>query len=77
MYAKVADVEDDKMAELWQKDADGILIFVSPHVLALFIFPNTNWNPIDRVILCCCRHTAFCVYPGPESKPPGHLRVLS
>jgi hypothetical protein len=33
MYAKVAEEEDDKMAELWQKDADGILIFVSPRVL--------------------------------------------
>jgi hypothetical protein len=24
--------EDEKMAHRWQKDADGILIFVSPHI---------------------------------------------
>jgi len=31
MYSKVADDEDNKMVERWQKDADGILIFVRPH----------------------------------------------
>jgi len=76
MYSKVAEEEDNKMAELWQKDADGILIFVSRRV-SVHISLNTNWDVIDRVILCCCRHTACCVYPGPEAKPPGHLRVLS
>jgi hypothetical protein len=30
MYSKAAEEEDNKMAESWQKDADGILIFVSP-----------------------------------------------
>jgi hypothetical protein len=33
MYAKIAQEEDDKMAESWQKDADGIIIFVRPGVL--------------------------------------------
>jgi hypothetical protein len=32
MYVKVAEHEDNKMTDLWQKDADGILIFVSIHV---------------------------------------------
>jgi hypothetical protein len=32
MYSKMAEEEDNKMADHWQKDADGILIFVSPHV---------------------------------------------
>jgi hypothetical protein len=32
MYSKAAEEEDNNMAESWQKDADGILIFVSPHV---------------------------------------------
>jgi hypothetical protein len=31
MYSKMAEEEDNKMADHWQKDADGILIFVSPH----------------------------------------------
>jgi hypothetical protein len=32
MYSKAADVEDKKKVDQWQKDADGILIFVSPRV---------------------------------------------
>ena len=32
MYSKIAEEEDNKMTERWQKDADGILIFVSPRV---------------------------------------------
>jgi hypothetical protein len=32
MYSKIAKEEDDQLAERWQKDADGILIFVSPCV---------------------------------------------
>jgi hypothetical protein len=35
MYAKIAQEEDDKMAESWQKDADGIIIFVRPGLLFL------------------------------------------
>ena len=34
MYSKAAEEEDKKMADRWQKDADGILIFVSPRLLA-------------------------------------------
>jgi hypothetical protein len=30
MYSKAAEEEDNKMVERWQKDADGILIFVTP-----------------------------------------------
>ena len=33
MYTKVAEEEDNKMVESWQKDADGILIFVSPCIV--------------------------------------------
>jgi hypothetical protein len=32
IYSKAADDEDNKMVERWQKDADGILIFVSSRV---------------------------------------------
>ena len=31
MYSKFAEEEDNKMTDQWTKDADGILIFVSPH----------------------------------------------
>ena len=30
MYSKATKDDDNKMVEGWQKDADGILIFVSP-----------------------------------------------
>ena len=30
MCSKIAKEEDDEMADSWQKDADGILIFVRP-----------------------------------------------
>jgi hypothetical protein len=30
MYSEHAEEEDNKMAERWQKDADGIIIFVRP-----------------------------------------------
>jgi hypothetical protein len=32
IYSKAAEEEDDKMVDRWQKDADGILIFVSSRV---------------------------------------------
>ena len=32
MYTQIAQEEDDKMAEGYQKDADATLIFVSPHI---------------------------------------------
>ena len=33
IYTKAAEDEDKKLVERWQKDADGILIFVSPRVV--------------------------------------------
>jgi hypothetical protein len=32
VYYNAADIEDNKMVESWQKDAEGILLFVSPRV---------------------------------------------
>jgi hypothetical protein len=31
MYIRMTEGEDNKMSQRWQKDADGILIFVSPY----------------------------------------------
>ena len=33
IYTKAAEDEDKKLVERWQKDADGILIFVSPRIV--------------------------------------------
>ena len=41
MYSEMAEKEDNKMAERWQKDALGILIFVSP-LLGFSIAPRVN-----------------------------------
>ena len=48
MYSKAAEEEDNKMVGRWQKDADGILIFVSPRVA----------NP------CCFVHKLECYRPA-------------
>jgi hypothetical protein len=64
------------MVERWQKDADGILIFVSP-CIGIHIVLCVNWNTIDRSILCCRRRTPRCDRPGPQAKQSGYLRILS
>jgi hypothetical protein len=43
IYSKAAEDEDNKLVERWQKDADGILIFVSPHV-GIHRFLHINWK---------------------------------
>jgi hypothetical protein len=75
MYSKAADEEDNKMVERWQKDADGILIFVSPRV-DICLSLHINWNNIDRSILRCSRCPPCRYRPGPETKQSGYLRVL-
>ena len=75
IYSKAADEEDNKMVERWQKDADGILIFVSPHISIYISFP-INWNVVDRSILCRSRRPPCCYRPGPQTEQSGHLRIL-
>jgi hypothetical protein len=75
MYSKAADEEDNKMAERWQKDADGILFFVNPRVGIRLSF-RINRNTIDRSVLCCSRRPPCCYRPGPETKQSGYLRIL-
>ena len=76
IYSNVAKDEDNKMVERWQKDADGILIFVSSCV-GIHDLLCVNWSTIDRSILSrsCC--TPFCYRPGPEAKQSGYLCILS
>ena len=75
----VAKKEDDEMAERWQKDAEGILLFVSPRAgtrAALFII----WNTTDRSILCHRLCTPWFYRPGPAEanvKQPGYLCIPS
>ena len=76
LYSKIAVDEDNKMVERWQKDADGILIFVSPCV-ANHIVLCINRNIIDRLILCRSRCSPCCDRPRPEAKQSGYLSILS
>jgi hypothetical protein len=75
MYSKAAEEEDNKMVDLWQKDADGILFFVSPRV-GICLSLHINWNTIDRSIFCRSRCPPCCYRPGPEAKQSGYLRIL-
>ena len=56
IYSKAADDEDNKMVERWQKDGDGILIFVS-HRVDICLSLNINRSTIDRSIFCRSRCT--------------------
>jgi hypothetical protein len=76
MYSKASEEEDNKMAESWQKDADGILIFVSPHV-GFRISLCVKQELVDRFILSLRRCLPFRDHPRPEAKQSGYLSVLS
>ena len=76
MYSKAAEEEDNKMADHWQKDADGILIFVSPPV-SFHVSLCIIWNTIDGVILCCRCYAAFRVSPEPDPQQSGYVFILS
>ena len=66
MYSKTAETEDNSMAERWTKDADGILIFVSPQI-RLYIIVYTNRKSIGRFIFCGRRFIPHTVNPGPDT----------
>jgi hypothetical protein len=74
MYIKIAEEEDNKKAERWKADADGILFFVSPH---LTLASDVNSKAIDGFVLCRSRGIGRCIYPGSQAKPAGYFRVLS
>jgi hypothetical protein len=67
IYSKAAEDEDNKMVERWQKDADGILIFVSSRV-AIHISCRINRNALDWFVLCCGRCATCRNRPGPQAK---------
>jgi len=76
MYSKIAQEEDDKIAERCQRNADGMLIFVSPHEY-FRVAAHTNLRNIGRSILSDRRHINYPHVPGSETKSAGCLCVLS
>jgi hypothetical protein len=79
MYVKMTEEEDNKIAERWQKDADGILIFVCPPITLYTAvqLSLTSLNIIDWSVLCCSRRIDYGIHTGPQAKLPGHFRILS
>jgi len=47
MYTRIVEEEDSRMTERWEKEADGVLIFVSPRV---DIRKTTPINPNYRLV---------------------------
>lgn len=43
MYSKIAEEEDTRIAERWQKDAEGIILFVCPSVSSMTVV-RTDWK---------------------------------
>ena len=82
MYSNIVEEEDNKMTERWQKDADGILIFVSSHI-RIHTPIGLNTNAIGWFILRHRRHATFCDNPGLEAgfsaaaSASGELGLLS
>jgi hypothetical protein len=77
MYIKMAAEEDNKMTDRWQKDADGILIFVSPQVTLLTMSVVISVNIVDWLVLCLSRSISRSVDTGLEAKFTGYLGILS
>ena len=73
MYLERAEEEDKKMAESWQGDAEGILVFVSTHLLCALLVDSTV---ADRSFLRRCRVTAFGLHPEPPAELSGQFRIL-
>jgi len=67
MYSKIAE-EDNKRAQLWHKDAEGIIVFVCPsiffHDCRVLI---RKLHLVERVILCRRRHDDCCINPGSQT----------
>ena len=76
MYSKFAQEEDDKIAERCQRNADGMLVFVSPHEY-FRVAARTNLRNIGRSILSDRRHINYPHVPRSETKSAGYLCVLS
>lgn len=76
LYSKIAVEEDDKTAERWKTNADGILIFVSLPA-SFHIFLRLGSIFIEWFVLCRRCNIARCDNPRPQAKSARYLRVSS
>jgi len=75
VYSTMTEDDDNKMVKRLQKDANGILIFVSPMIVGMPLSEQLE-NSKVRFILCRSRGVGYPVYSRPHTKPPGRLRIL-
>jgi hypothetical protein len=75
MYSRMGEKEDDKVVELWRKDADGILIFVRPRVV--YTRQARQQEIIDWIILHGRCNLPCSILAGPQIKPAWFIRILS
>jgi hypothetical protein len=76
LYSKIAVEEDDKTAERWKTNADGILIFVSLRA-SIHISLHLGSILIEWFILCRRCNIARCDDPRPQAKSSRYLCVSS
>ena len=69
--------EDDAIAERLQKDADGIILFVSPRLVFYTVLHTKEKKTVDWIVLCCRRGIERGHRPGSQAKRPGYVRILS
>jgi hypothetical protein len=75
MYSKIVEKDDNALAERWQKDADGIIIFVSAQV-RFYAIACINRKSIGGFILCSYLHIPLNIDSGPESQLTRYFRFL-
>jgi hypothetical protein len=75
VYSKTVEDGDNRGAKHWQKDAEGIVIFVSSSV-DIHTSSYINSNASERPILCRSLCPSCYFRPGPETEQSGYLGIL-
>ncbi|SRR5258708_1290129 len=74
MYSNIAQQDDNMLADRCQRDTNGTMVFVSPHVTS---YDRTHQLVnTDRSLRCHCRYISCGLNPRPQAKLPTCLCVL-
>ena len=74
MYSKIAEEEDNKMIERWQKDSEGIIIFVRDICFRAFV--RTNWG-LCRLVYSLLSSVQRSLYQFRTSDPTHRILLRS
>ena len=73
LYSKMVEEDDNNMAERQQKDAEGIVLFVSPRSCSHTPKGTpTEKRTIDRLVLSRSRRIDYSVDPRPQARLTGY-----